>query len=249
MTPAHEEKFYRNRVRADHATTFRVMVKETDLWVHADSDLSETARDSVSQQRRYIEDTIRRYPQFAESLRPWRTSDPQPRVVASMIHAGVLAGVGPMAAVAGAIAEQVGLSLLPLSSQVVIENGGDVFLHTPIPVVIGIYAGRSPLSLKVGMRVGGDNRSIGVCTSSGTVGHSLSMGKADAVSVVAASCPLADAVATAAANKVTAPADIEEAIAFARAIEGIEGVVAIMGDRIGAWGSLEIVPLAAAESV
>ena len=136
--------------------------------------------------------------------------------------------------------------MLQVSRQVVVENGGDVFLSTVDPVITGIYAGRSPLSLKVGIRVGGDNRSIGVCTSSGTVGHSLSLGRADAVTVVATGCALADAAATATANRIRSRTDIEDAIDFARAIEAVEGVVVILDERIGAWGNLEIVPLAPA---
>lgn len=240
----HQEKFYRNRVTADHTTSFRVAVKETDLWVHADRDYTEQVREKVLQQRRYIEDTIRQHPKFADTLVPWRTRVPLPHIVADMIRAGEAAGVGPMAAVAGAIAEQVGKSLLQLSRQVVVENGGDVFQNTVNPIVTGIYAGRSPLSMKIGIRVGGQKRSIGVCTSSGTVGHSLSLGSADAVSVVASSCALADAAATSIANQIHMRTDIEDAIAFAKAIAGVEGVVVIKGDRMGAWGNLEIVPLA-----
>lgn len=240
----HQEKLYRNRVTADRTTSFRVAVKETDLWVHADRDYTEQVREKVLQQRRYIEDTIRQHPKFADTLVPWRTRVPLPRIVADMIRAGEAAGVGPMAAVAGAIAEQVGKSLLQLSRQVVVENGGDVFQNTVNPIVTGIYAGRSPLSMKIGIRVGGQKRSIGVCTSSGTVGHSLSLGSADAVSVVASSCALADAAATSIANQIHMRTDIEDAIAFAKAIAGVEGVVVIKGDRMGAWGNLEIVPLA-----
>ena len=242
----HQKKFYRNRVKTDQTATFRVVVQQTDLWVHADRDYSEKVRETVLQQRRYIEDTIRRHPDFAAALVPWRCRDPLPGIVVEMIRAGELAGVGPMASVAGAIAGQVGESLRGLSRQVVVENGGDVFLSTPHPVVTGIYAGRSPLSMKIGIRVGGENRSMGVCTSSGTVGPSLSLGRADAVSVVAASCALADAAATATANKIRTRSDIEAALAFARGIEGVEAVVVIIGDRIGAWGKLEIVPLASA---
>ncbi len=243
VTAPHQRKFYRKRVMADTTTAFRVVVKETDLWVHADRDCRDAVREMVLQQRRYIEETIIQYPEFAESLVPWRTRDPLPRIVADMTRAGEAAGVGPMAAVAGAIAEHVGRDLLQLSRQVVVENGGDVFLSTEKPVVAGIYAGRSPLSLKVGIRVGGENRPVGVCTSSGTVGHSLSLGRADAVTVLATGCALADAAATATANRIRARTDIENAIDFARAIEAVEGVVVVLGDRIGAWGNLQIVPL------
>ena len=242
----HQEKFYRRRVLTDQAVAFRVIVKETDLWVQADKDYSGEVREMVLQQRRYIEDTIVRHPEFAESLVPWHTRDPQPRIVADMMRAGQAAGVGPMASVAGAIAEQVGRALLRRSAQVVVENGGDVFLCTENPVVSGIYAGRSPLSLKVGIRVGGEHRAIGVCTSSGTVGHSLSFGHADAVTVVASGCALADAAATAAANRIRNRTDMKDAIEFAGAIEAVEAVVVVLGNRIGAWGNLEIVPLSAA---
>jgi ApbE superfamily uncharacterized protein (UPF0280 family) len=247
MTAAHQEKFYRKRVTASHTTTFRVVVKETDLWVHADKDFTTEVQEMVLQQRRYIEDTITRYPDFAKSLVPWHTKDLHPRIISDMIRAGEATGVGPMASVAGAIAEQIGQPLLERSRQVVVENGGDVFLSTVDPVVTGIYAGRSPLSLKVGLRVGGQNRALGVCTSSGTVGHSLSLGRADAVTVVASGCALADAAATATANQIRARADVEGAIAFARAIDTVEGVIVILGDRIGAWGNLEVVPLGPAD--
>jgi ApbE superfamily uncharacterized protein (UPF0280 family) len=244
MTAAHQKKFYRKRVEADNTTTFRVVVKETDLWVHADRDYTDKVRETVLQQRRYIEGTIRQHPDFAQALAPWHCGDLLPPIVAEMIRAGESAGVGPMASVAGAIAEQVGKSLLLHSRQAVVENGGDVFVSTVNPVVTGIYAGRSPLSLKIGIRVSGKSRSIGVCTSSGTVGHSLSLGRADAVTVVAPSCALADAAATSTANRIRSRTDIEDAIDFARAIESVEAVVIILGKRIGAWGNLEIVPLA-----
>ena len=239
----HQEKFYRKRVKADRTTTFRVVVQETDLWVHADRNYSGQVRESVLHQRRYIEDTIRRHPEFAQTLVPWRSDELLPRIVTEMMRAGESAGVGPMASVAGAIAERVGKNLLQMSRQVVIENGGDVFQSTDLPIVTGIYAGRSPLSMKIGIRTGGENRSIGVCTSSGTVGHSLSLGRADAVSIVATKCALADAVATATANRIRTHTDIQRAIDFARAIDGVEGVVVIVDERTGAWGNLEIVPL------
>jgi hypothetical protein len=160
-----------------------------------------------------------------------------------MIDAGENAGVGPMAAVAGAAAERVGNDLLLHSKEVIIENGGDVFIKTRHPVTVGIFAGKSPLSLKIGLKVHSENHSIAVCTSSGTVGHSLSFGRADAVSVVSASCPLADAAATAIGNRVRSRSDIARGIEFGKKIRGVEGVLIIIGDRIGVWGELELVPL------
>ena len=148
-----------------------------------------------------------------------------------------------MAAVAGAVAEYVGKDLLAHTDQVMVENGGDLFIQSREPVTIGIFANESPLSLRVGLRMDASERPMAVCTSSGTVGHSLSMGKADAVCIVSASCPLADAAATSVGNHVQAIADIQSAMEIGKKIKGVEGIVIIMKDRIGIWGDLEIVPL------
>jgi ApbE superfamily uncharacterized protein (UPF0280 family) len=160
-----------------------------------------------------------------------------------MIDAGHNAGVGPMAAVAGAMAESVGRELLNISRQVVVENGGDIFMRTDHPAVAGIFAGSSPLSMNIGIRVPEPQQGIGICTSSATVGHSLSRGVADAVCVIAESCALADATATAMGNFIHSPADIQPVISDGRHMTGIMGIVVIVGRKIGAWGGIELVPL------
>jgi ApbE superfamily uncharacterized protein (UPF0280 family) len=148
-----------------------------------------------------------------------------------------------MAAIAGAIAEHVGRGLLGFTDQVMVENGGDVFIKTNSPVTVGIFAGASPLSMQVGIRLGGEKRPIAVCTSSGTLGHSLSLGLADAVCVVADSCALADAAATSIGNRIQSEADINAAIAAGQRIAEVAGIVIIAGDKIGAWGELELIRL------
>jgi ApbE superfamily uncharacterized protein (UPF0280 family) len=160
-----------------------------------------------------------------------------------MIEAGRRAGVGPMAAVAGAIAEYVGRDLLGYSNEVIVENGGDIFLAMTDPATIAILAGSSPLSNRLGLRADFPQGSVGICTSSGTVGHSLSLGAADAVVVLSESTALADAVATALGNKVGDGADIEAALAAGKAIEGVLGLVVIVGARLGVWGQVELVHL------
>jgi len=160
-----------------------------------------------------------------------------------MAAAGEAAGVGPMAAVAGAIAAHVGVDLLPYSTEVIVENGGDVFLKIKGPGTIAIYAGSSPLSLKIGIKVYPDDRPLGVCTSSGTVGHSLSFGRADAVCVISRDCALADATATAVCNQVKSGKDIQKAIDTGKRIRDVDGLVVVIGDQIGMWGDVEIVPL------
>jgi ApbE superfamily uncharacterized protein (UPF0280 family) len=148
-----------------------------------------------------------------------------------------------MAAVAGAVAASVGENLLTVTDEVIIENGGDVFISVHRDVTIGIYAGPSPLSLKVGLKLKSSQKPMAVCTSSGTVGHSLSYGKADAICVLSASCALADAAATAIGNRINSPDDIEPAIQWGRSIEQVTGILAIIGDRMGMWGRIELTPL------
>ncbi len=239
-----EPRTYRRLVDSGELTTFTVTVQETDLQILAQTELAGPARELVLEHRGYLEAFIRRHPEFMSTLAPWPLTGPAPGIVAEMVAAGAAAGVGPMAAVAGAIAAQVGQGLLAHSAEVIVENGGDVFLKTRQAATVAVFAGASPLSLTVGVRVGGRDRPCGVCTSSGTVGPSLSFGKADAVCVVSDSCALADAAATAIGNRVQSGRDIPDAVEFGRGIRGVAGLAIIVGDRLGAWGEVEIVPLA-----
>lgn len=239
----YQERSYRNLVNTEKLTTFQVVVKETDLLVHAARKLVAETRELVLEHRGYVEAYIKAHPDFLTTLQPWRLEGPAPNIVTAMTTAAARAGVGPMAAIAGAIAEQVGLGILNLTDQVIVENGGDIFIKTNTPATVGIFAGSSPLSLRVGIRLNCEKKPAAVCTSSGTLGHSLSLGKADAVCVVADSCALADAAATAIGNLVKSPADIHGAINRAKKLADICGIVIIAGDKIGAWGNLEVVPL------
>jgi ApbE superfamily uncharacterized protein (UPF0280 family) len=238
-----QQRTYRNLVLKDNLVDFRVTVKETDLFVQALKPLEDITRELVLENRGYIENYIERHPEFARTLKPWRVRGPEPKIINEMALAGEKAGVGPMAAVAGAIAEHVGSGLLKHSDEVVVENGGDVFLRLNNPVTIGIFAGTSPLSLRMGICVDSKERPISVCTSSGTIGHSLSLGKADAVCVVSDSCSLADAAATSIGNRVTSKSHIQSAIDFGKHIEGVRGIVVIIGNDVGIWGKLKVVPL------
>ncbi|WP_319525579.1 UPF0280 family protein [uncultured Desulfosarcina sp.] len=243
-TPAgHGRRTYRQLVFGAGLTSFEVVCQQTDLLVRADRPLEAQTRERVLELRGQIEGYIRRYPDFATTLVPWRADALAPEIVRNMIRAGNAAGVGPMAAVAGAIAGSVGRHLLEHSRQVVVENGGDIFLKTDRPAIAGLYAGHSPLSMKFGIQVAETGDGVGVCTSSGTVGHSLSTGRADAVCVVAHSCALADAAATAIANRINAPDEIASAISIGRSIVGVLGIVAVCGREMGAWGQVELVPM------
>ncbi|CAB5160919.1 protein of unknown function DUF375 [Olavius algarvensis associated proteobacterium Delta 3] len=239
----YEERTYRHLLDPGHLVTFQVRVKETDLLIHAARPMEERTRELVLRQRRYLEQFISTYPEFATTLVPWPRNDPAPEIVSRMIDAGRKAGVGPMAAVAGAVAESVGQALLQEVDEVIVENGGDVFIQTNSALTVGIYAGDSPLSHTTGLTIPALAEPLSVCTSSGTVGHSLSLGNADAVCVVSRWCALADAAATAIGNHVRSAADIRNAIEEARQIDGLNGGVIIVGDTLGVWGTVELVAL------
>jgi len=240
----YQKRTYRNQLHSDGLPmSYRVVVKETDLYVRAGISLEELTRDLILRQRGYVEAYIKQHPAFSETLVPWILDDPAPAIIRDMADASQKAGVGPMAAVAGAIAEHVGMELLDHSESVIVENGGDVFIKSHQAVVIGIFANKSPLSLRVGLQIDSIERPVAVCTSSGTVGHSMSTGKADAVCVLSRSCALADAAATAVGNQIQTTDDIQGAIEFAKDIKGVGGVVAIKNDKIGMWGAVQVVPL------
>jgi ApbE superfamily uncharacterized protein (UPF0280 family) len=239
----YRERRYRQQIHHERLVSFKVAVQETDLMILAESDLTQLTEEIIYKVRGPLEGYIANHPEFLHTLTPLPYDKLAPPVVQEMLSAAQICGTGPMAAVAGAIAEQVGLALLRESGEVVVENGGDCFVKVDSRVQISIFAGRSKLSNTLALKIYPERTPLGVCTSSGTVGHSLSFGRADAVTVISASAALADAAATKICNQVKSESTIREAIAFAQEIEGVLGVVVIVGDKIGAWGEVELVPV------
>ena len=230
----------------------QVRVQETDLHILATKittfDLKERATELVIQYRLQLEHYIVKHPLFLATLDPLPMDFLAPPLVREMLAAAQKAGVGPMAAVAGGIAEFVGRALAAEGArEIIVENGGDLYVQRLKECSVAIFAGQSPLSYKVGLRLFPSRMPVGVCTSSGSVGHSLSFGRADAAVVVARSTALADAAATRIGNEVkatlSATAGVERALAKAREIEGIEGAVVICGEVMGAMGAVELVRL------
>lgn len=232
-------RFYRNWVSSD-LVNFTVKDRETDIFVSAEKNLKNETGKLISRYRADIINYIKIKPEFEKTLKPMPVDANAPPIVKSMLKAASLAGVGPMAAVAGAISEFTARGLLKFTNQIIIENGGDIFIKTDKERKIGIYAGASPLTGKIAIRIRPESTPAGICTSSGTIGHSLSFGKADAVSVVAKSAGLADAAATAACNRVKKESDIEAALNLAKSIEDVIGAVVIYRDKIGSIGDIEI---------
>jgi ApbE superfamily uncharacterized protein (UPF0280 family) len=239
----YEPRFYRHWIKDDDLVSFEVTVKQTDLHIRARRNLKDKALNSVLKHRGPLESYIGRHPLFLTTLESYQAEAEAPAIVKEMARVSQLTGVGPMAAVAGAIAEAVGRDLLAFSSEVIVENGGDIFLKISRKRLVGIYAGQSSFTRKIALEIVPRETPLGVCTSSGTVGHSLSLGSADAVVVLSPSTALADAAATALGNMVKAADDIPQAIEKAQSIEGLRGLVVVVGDKMGVWGKVKLVPL------
>jgi len=214
----------------------RVVVWETDVTIKGDETPVRVAAEAVRRYRGELDRYLRKRPWFASMLRPVDVEPEAPEVVVRMAEAAEAAGVGPLAAVAGAISE---LAARDGGPDVIVDNGGDIQVNSSDEVVVGLYLGDHPLSGRVGFEVKGF---VGVCTSSGRLGHSLSFGRADAVTVFARRASVADAFATAICNAAVGPDD-ETAVfnALERADEAlgdVEGVLVVVGDLVGRAGRL-----------
>jgi ApbE superfamily uncharacterized protein (UPF0280 family) len=240
----YQERAYRNYVRADNLTKFEIIEKETDLLVLAENNLYDKALAFILKYRSDIEKYIASDQHFAKTFSPAFTRYDAPAIIKEMASAARRAKVGPMAAVAGAVAEFVGNDLRAFTDEIIVENGGDIFLKINSPRKVGVYAGNSPFSEKIAIELEPRTEPFAVCTSSGTVGHSFSFGKADAVVVIAKSGPLADAAATAIGNEVKEITDIDNGLKRAKKIRGLDGVLIIKEDQMGALGKIKLVPLA-----
>jgi len=237
----YQPRVYRHICQPKDLVSFSVAIKETDLFILAEKNLSLHAKKAVQNCRGIIEKYIKQKPSFLTNLAPIPHDPFAPPIIASMIWAAQKTNVGPMAAVAGVVAEFVGRELLKHCSQVIIENGGDIFLKSSKKRIIRIHAEKSSFNNKIALQIEAAQSPLGICTSSGTVGHSMSFGRADAVVVLSSCTALADAAATAIGNIIQTKDDINPALEKTKTIEGITGVVLIKDDQAGFWGKVKII--------
>ncbi len=237
--------FYRTLVSSS-LNFFRVVYKETDLLVLAEKELAKETLFLVRKIRLPLESYIAKNPYFLKSLTPLPYDEGAPEIVKEMLKAGEIAEVGPMASVAGAIAERVGSLLIEkgYTSEVVVENGGDIYLNLKRETKVAIFAGESPFSGKVALKLKKELMPCGVCTSSGKIGHSLSFGEAEAITVVHKNTAIADALATAFGNIIHSVEDFYKIVSRAKKIENLYGILCIIKDKLLVWGEeIKIEPL------
>ncbi len=226
---------------------FEVKYKETDLWVGINpfsfkEEMKEIALAKIKELRTRLDEYIMAEPFFKKSLKPFQPAENAPGEAKEMAAAAEKAGTGPMSAVAGLFAREVGETLLQNFSveEMVIENGGDIFALLKNELVLSVFAGESPLSEGIALVIPPDKSKLGICTLAGTIGPSLNFGKADAVVVICEDVLLAHSFATAFGNKVKSPNDVEKAINQSGKYPKILSLLIICEDKIGIRGDFEM---------
>lgn len=196
----------------------------------------EAALAAIMHHRKCLEDYIARNLAFKYALSPIEVGDSAPIIVKKMVECSKIADVGPMASVAGVLADlAVEAALKSGASTILVENGGEIAIAGNGEFVIGIGAGEL---MPFGLRIKSHDFPIGIATSSGKYGHALSFGEADAVTVIADNAGLADAAATAICNVTKGDNAVEKGIERAKMIKGVRGVIIVFKDLIGIYGRL-----------
>ena len=240
-TSKYQRRFYRDWIKDKGLYVTQIIANETDIRVttnkRVDKDFIE---EKIRLCRMDIEKYINKDHRFLTALKPLSVELNAPLIIRVMAEEARKANVGPMATVAGAISESLGRDLLKQGyKDVIVENGGDIFLKTRKTRLIGIYSGRSKLWDDLCLKITPKETPLGICTSSGTIGHSLSFGSADSVVILSKSVSLADAVATATCNRIKSKQDLARALDFARQVKGVLGVVIILKNNLVSWGKVE----------
>lgn len=243
----YKERTYRDRFSSDGRRSFSVKYKETDLWIGVDKDsyspfMQDEALSIIIKLRDLMDSYLLLDPEYKTSLVPYFPQTPAPQIFHDMSAVCKRSEIGPMSAVAGAVAKYTALELkkkFPYR-EIMVENGGDIYIDIKEDIDIAVFAGQSPLSNRVGLHIPASVSPVGVCTSSGTVGPSLSFGKADAVMIVCKDVLLADSYATAMANRVKTTADIESVIDYISVRSDILGALIVKDDKMAVTGCFEL---------
>jgi uncharacterized protein len=243
----YEPRTYRQQFNSNRFYSFLTVFRETDLWIGINHnsynpEMKNVAFQKVVSLRNRLDEYIRGNPEFQKSLIPITPGALAPPEAIEMATRTFSAGVGPMASVAGLFAQEVGNEIMRNFNveELVIENGGDIFLLLKEDLVLSVFAGKSPLSEKIGVVIPAIETPLGVCTSAGTVGPSLSFGKADAVMVACKNTALADAWATSLGNRIKSAMDIENTLDFSEKFPEILSLVIICEGKVGIRGNFEV---------
>ena len=239
----YRERSYRSRFSNDERRWFCVKFLESDLWIGVDRGSYSASMEAdtyamLVDLRRSMDAYLLMDPQYKAALTPYDAGLEAPEILKEMSLISHKTGIGPMSAVAGAVAKKVAEFLN--TNEVIVENGGDIYAKASTNMDISVFAGQSPLSEKIGLHIPAASFPLGICTSSGTVGPSLSLGRADAVMIVCKDVMLADSYATAMANRIKTVNDLQPAIDRISDIPEILGAIAVKDDRMAITGQFEL---------
>ncbi|MBW2989246.1 UPF0280 family protein [Candidatus Woesearchaeota archaeon] len=201
--------------------------------------LIKAAYDELIAQTSLIESYIKKDPLFLPSLKPYSIKKPAPEIVKLMAEGADIAGVGPMAAVAGTIAEFIAKKLIQKGAKTaVVENGGDIFAIADKKITIGLFSGNNKIAEKLAFTIDKNNTPLSICSSSSLLGHSISFGNCDLSTVFSRYSYIADAAATALGNRVKKEKDIQPALDWVISLKGVKGALLIKGKKIGMIGDI-----------
>ena len=243
----YRERSYRSRFSNDERRWFCVKFLESDLWIGVDNGSYSASMEAdtyamLVDLRRSMDAYLLIDPQYKTTLTPYDAGLEAPEILKSMSGVSHKTGIGPMSAVAGAVALKVAGFLKSRYdvNEVIVENGGDIYAQASTDMDISVFAGQSPLSEKIGLHIPAGSFPLGICTSSGTVGPSLSLGRADAVMIVCKDVMLADSYATAMANCIQSINDLQPVIDRISNTPDILGAIAVKDDRMAICGQFEL---------
>lgn len=235
----YEERLYRNKVLSKFK--IEVSFKESDLLICSDNEIAkEKAQGVLVKYYEQVEKYIMENPLFLTSLSPLEIDQAAPAIIKEMLEASQVTGIGPFSSVAGAVAQYVGEELLGYCQEIIVENGGDIFLKINQDKIIGVYLGQELKVNNINLKIKKRGQAFGVASSSSSLGHSLNFGKADLVSVVAKNIIIADGFATAISNRIKKIEDVNKILAEVKDKFPIEGLLVAFEGKIFLWGDLEI---------
>lgn len=243
----YKERSYRSRFSGDERRWFCVKFLESDLWIGVDSGSYSASMEAevysmLVELRRSMDAYLLMDPGYKASLVPYDAGVEAPGILKEMSLVSHKTGIGPMSAVAGAVALRVAGFIKSKFGvkEVIVENGGDIYAEATSDMDISVFAGQSSLSEKVGLHIPATSFPLGICTSSGTVGPSLSLGRADAMMIVCKDVLLADSYATAMANRIKTVNDLQPVIEQIQNIPEIQGAIAVKDDHMAICGQFEL---------
>jgi len=236
-----DKEIYRVNVAKKAEFAWKISYKYSDLFISCDRDIYSFIHDKLIDFYNILEQEIKENPDFEKSLIPLKNYSCNNWILSEMYKTSETFNVGPMAAVAGSLCEYISREIQDRVRYLVIENGGDVYIKSTRDAVISVFLKNNYFGKGLNIKIEKKLLPCGIASSSGTFGHSLSLGNSDIAMVLAKNAIIADAAATAFANKIKNKDDLEKAVNSMKDKEGILGLLAIKDEKIAIYGQMALI--------